>query len=117
MVGLSTVLYLMVRALPRISEEPDGNVSLFDRWAHSQFPERVDRVLNGFLLKFLRKLKVLVLKFDNTLSTHLEKVKPGEADKRPAIDFREIAGQNGNGNGNGHANGASDASERSEVKI
>ena len=94
MVSLSAVLYLMVRALPRIVEEPlvEGQ-GLLDRWTHSQIPEKVDIVLNGFLLKSLRKLKVLVLKIDNTLSKHLEKVKPaGENGKKPAIDFKEIAG-------------------------
>jgi len=96
MVSLSAVLYLMVRALPRIAEEPpaEGH-GLLDRWTHSQIPEKVDTVLNGFLFKFLRKLKVLVLKIDNGLSRRLEKVKPaGENGKKPPIDFKEMAGQN-----------------------
>ena len=96
MISLSAVLYLMVRALPRITEEPftEGR-SLLDRWTHSQIPEKVDALLNGFLFKFLRKLKVLVLKIDNGLSKRLEKVKPaGENNKKPAIDFKEIAEQN-----------------------
>lgn len=95
MVSFSAVLYLVVRALPRIVEEPSGERrGLLDRWAHSQIPEKVDVALNGFLLKFLRKLKVLVLKVDNNLSKHLEKVKPEGNGKKPAIDFKEIAGQN-----------------------
>lgn len=96
MISLSAVLYLMVRALPRIAEEPAVEKQNFlDRWTHSQIPEKVDAVLNGFLFKFMRKLKVVVLKADNSLSTHLEKVKPaGENGKKPAIDFKEIAGQN-----------------------
>ncbi|HEX4104167.1 MAG TPA: hypothetical protein VHZ04_01665 [Candidatus Paceibacterota bacterium] len=95
MVSLSVVLYLMARALPRIVEEPQAEKpGILDRWAHSQFPEKVDLALNGFLLKFLRKFKVLVLKLDNTLSKHLQKVKVEESGKKPAIDFKEIAGQN-----------------------
>lgn len=94
MVSLSTVLYLMVRALPRIVEEPRTEESgLLDRWAHSQIPEKVDVALNGFLLKLLRRIKVFVLKFDNTLSKHLQRVKPEDTDKKPNIDFKEIAGK------------------------
>ena len=95
MVSLSTVLYLMVRALPRIVEDPDTERrGMLDRWAHSQLPEKVDVAMNNFLLKFLRKVKVLVLRLDNTLSKHLQKVKPGENGKKSNIDFKEIAGQN-----------------------
>lgn len=98
MISLSAILYLMVRALPRIAEEPPTEKQgLLDRWARSQFPEKVDAVLNGFLLKFLRKLRVLVLKIDNALSRHLQKVKPEDNGKKPAIDFKEIAGQNKGG--------------------
>jgi hypothetical protein len=96
MVSFSAVLYLMARALPRIAEEPQTEDSrgFLDRWAHSQIPEKVDIALNGFLLKFLRKLKVLLLKFDNALSRHLQKVKPEDITKKANIDFKEIAGQN-----------------------
>ncbi len=97
MISFSAVLYLMVRALPRIAEAPDMEKrSVLDRWAHSQIPERVDLFLNSFLLKLLRKIRVLVLRLDNSLSRSLQKVKPGDEanDKRPNIDFKEIAGQN-----------------------
>ncbi len=96
MISFSAVLYLMARALPRIVEEPqtDERRGFLDRWARSQIPEKVDLALNGFLLKFLRKLKVLVLRLDNTLSHHLQKVKPEDNTKKPNIDFKEIAGQN-----------------------
>ncbi len=98
MLSLSAVLYLMVRALPRLAEEPETERKNFiDRWAHSQFPEKVDNALNGYLLKFLRKLKVFILKLDNSINHHLQKVKPEENGKKPAIDFKEIAGQSQNG--------------------
>jgi hypothetical protein len=100
MVSLSAVLYLMVRALPRIAEDPAAETEkhgLLDRWAHSQIPEKVDVALNGFLLKFLRRVRVIVLKIDNALSRHLQKVKPEENGKKPNIDFKEMAGQNKEG--------------------
>jgi hypothetical protein len=95
MISLSAVLFLMVRALPRIAPEPqEEKRSFLDRWAHSQIPEKVDLALNGFLLKLMRRLKVFVMKIDNGLSKHLQKVKPEATDKKPIIDFKEIAGQN-----------------------
>ena len=93
MVCLGILLYLMVQALPRIEEAPTDDRGFFDRWAHSEVPEKIDNAVNTFLLKFLRKVKVLVLKIDNALAKHLQKIKPRE-DKRPAIDFKEISGQN-----------------------
>ena len=56
-------------------------------------PEKIDAAFNNFLLKFLRRTKVLILKLDNVLAKHLQKIKP-EEDKRPNIDFKEISGQN-----------------------
>lgn len=95
MISASAMLYLMVQALPRIAEEPAGeSKSFLDRWGRSHIPEKIDVAWNGFLLKFLRKFKVFVMKLDNNLSRHLQKVKPEAADKKPNIDFKEIAGQN-----------------------
>ena len=96
MICLGTVLYLTVQALPRIEEIPSEEKGLLERWVHSEMPEKIDTAFNNFLLKFLRKIKVLVLKFDNTLAKHLQKIKP-EEDKRPNIDFKEISGQNKEG--------------------
>ena len=95
MVSLSFVLYLMVRALPRIVEDPAvESKSFLDRWAHSEIPEKVDVAMNTFFLKFLRKLKVGVLKLDNTLGKHLQRIKAEDAQKKSSIDFKDIAGQN-----------------------
>jgi hypothetical protein len=105
MFSLSGVLYLMVRALPRIDDGsaalgPDGVAleprGLLDRWAHSEIPEKIDATFNGWLLKFLRKFKVFTLKLDNTISTHLHKIRREHetAEKKSAIDFKEISGQN-----------------------
>src|ERR1700688_4477270 len=95
MASLSVVLYLMVQALPRLTEEPHTERKNFlDRWAHSEIPEKVDASLNGFLLKLLRRIRVLVLKLDNSLSNHLQKIRHDENSKKSNIDFKEISGQN-----------------------
>lgn len=97
MFSLSGVLYLMARALPRVEEAPgsDERRGLLDRWAHSQIPEKIDGALNSWLLKFLRKFKVFVLKLDNTISGHLRKIhtEKTETEKKNVIDFKEIGGK------------------------
>lgn len=94
MLSLGAVLYLMVRALPRIVEEPPEKKNFLDRWAHSDIPEKMDAALNGFLVKFLRKVKILILKLDNMLSKELRKIKPEENGAKPVIDFKEMIEQN-----------------------
>ncbi len=96
MICLGTVLYLTVQVLPRIEEVPTEEKGFLERWAHSEMPEKIDAAFNNFLLKFLRRIKVLILKLDNTLAKHLQKIKP-EEDKRPNIDFKEMSGQNKEG--------------------
>lgn len=103
MFSLSGVLYLMVRALPRMAEADDAMGAdgaaaprgLLDRWAHSDIPEKIDGAFNGWLLKFLRKFKVFVLKLDNAVSSHLHKIhrEKIEIEKKGVIDFKEISGK------------------------
>jgi hypothetical protein len=79
--ALGVILYLMVRALPRVAEEPAKKNSFLDRWARSRIPEKIDDAFNGFLIKFLRRVKVLVLKFDNAVSAGLRKATIEEKEK------------------------------------
>ena len=95
MLCLGAVLYLTVQALPRIVEEPGDEGNFFERWARSEMPEKIDAAFNNFLLKFLRKFKIVVLRLDNALSKQLRAVTPKENQANTSIDFKEIAGQNG----------------------
>ncbi len=88
MLALGALLYLMVEALPRVAEEPSDRKSLLDRWIHSGIPERIDVALNTFLFKFLRKLRVRILKIDNALGRHLRRVKAEE--EKPNAGFTDI---------------------------
>ena len=90
MLALGTVLYLMVRALPRVPEESRSKESFLDRWAHSEIPERIDAAFNGFLVKFLRRVKVFALKFDNAVSAGLRRAAAEEKDKKPGFELRDI---------------------------
>jgi len=97
MVSLGTILYVSVRTLPRLEQGgAEDKRGMLERWIASEIPERIDAALNGFLFKFLRKFRVVLLKADNTVSGRLQKLKPenGVNTKSPAIDFKEISGQN-----------------------
>ncbi len=97
MLCLGTVLYVAVRALPRIEEAPVNEKGAFERWAHSEFPEKIDAAFNGFLLKFLRRVKIIVLRIDNTIAKGLRRVQTTENHANTSIDFKEISGQNTEG--------------------
>ena len=102
MVSLGTVLYLIARSLPRIGEEPTTKQNMFERWVASELPEKFDIAFNNFLLKLLRKLKLLLLKADNSLTHHLKKIAPNGNGKeiggltgKPKIDFKDITNSEG----------------------
>ncbi len=102
MVSLGAILYLVARSLPRVPENQDGQkAGILDRWASSEIPEKIDTILNGFLEKLLRKLKVILLKVDNSLAKHIKKVKPGlNGNGKPSgIDFKEMAAEKNGQNG------------------
>ncbi|GEM_PF-678824 len=97
MLSFGIMLYLVARSLPRIEEEPSGKPNMLDRWAASDIPEKIDAAFNTFLLKFLRKLKLTLLKADNVITRHLKKIVPngngkrlGELTPGPKIDFKDI---------------------------
>lgn len=99
MLALGAMLYLMVRALPRVAEEPQAKGSFLDRWAHSEIPEKIDAAFNGFLVKFLRRVKVFALKFDNAVSAGLRKAaaEEKEKDKKQGFELKDITDTAGNG--------------------
>ena len=88
MLALGAVLYLMVRALPRVTDEPEAKESFLDRWAHSELPEKIDTAFNSFLVKFLRRVKVFALKFDNAVSAGLRQGGRRRKRERQKTDIR-----------------------------
>ncbi|MDP3729692.1 MAG: hypothetical protein Q8R26_03030 [bacterium] len=77
MVSLGVIIYLMARALPRVTDttpvtpQRDYIGELLKR-----FPlEKADSLFTNILGKLLRKAKIVILKFDNVLSKHLHSLK------------------------------------------
>ncbi len=76
--GLSVMTFILLRSLPRVVTEGEAEPSLAARFGDflSRLPlHHVDERINGFLFKFLRRLRVFLLKFDNRLVRHLDRVK------------------------------------------
>ena len=76
MVSLGTVVFLVARILPRISETeaaiaPRAKVS----WLSSIPFEKIDAAVNAFSEKMLRKIKLILMKMDNTVSRQLKNFK------------------------------------------
>lgn len=100
--ALGVMLYLIVRALPRVEEETSElKPGAWTKLIASDIPGKIDSAFIGFSAKFLRRFKVVVLKLDNWLTKFLEKTK--EPAKK-SISFAEL-----NGNGKSSESGANPA--------
>lgn len=78
MLSLGAVIYLIARAMPRVSEAPAPAVKKnhFDELV-KQIPfEKIDAFLNAAAAKILRRAKVLIMKTDNLVTGYLGKIKP-----------------------------------------
>jgi len=76
--SLSLVLYLFGVVLPRVPHK-DGRISRTTHWVLNQI-EDVDHLINVFTEKFLRRIKVTILRVDNFVSKKLGKYKKGSND-------------------------------------
>lgn len=75
MVSAGVILVLVARTLPRVHGEAPAQMSMIERFVTSEIPEKLDVALNNFSSKFLRKLRVWVLKLDNAIHRQLSKIK------------------------------------------
>lgn len=77
LVSLGTIIFLVARTLPRITETETANIENKKRisWL-SNFPlEKIDALINSFLEKTLRRIKLILMKLDNFVSRQLNKFK------------------------------------------
>ncbi|MBI4992167.1 MAG: hypothetical protein HZB99_03045 [Candidatus Harrisonbacteria bacterium] len=92
MLSLGTMVYLAVRALPRVPDTDSIAEPLkenyIDRLIKRLPLEKADTLASSLLEKLLRKSKIVILKLDNFLTKHLQNLRsPQGADKtdRPNI--------------------------------
>ncbi|MBI2888486.1 MAG: hypothetical protein HYY10_01035 [Candidatus Liptonbacteria bacterium] len=92
MVSVGVVLFLIAHSLPRVGERETEPKWFIERWITSEVPEKLDGAFNSFAGKFLRKLRVVILKFDNLISESLKKFKSGSSANKQPLDFKEMMG-------------------------
>ena len=83
--SLAAILYLMAKAVPRISDEPDNGPA--DRSHVMIYIEKLDEILKAFLEKVLRQFRIWLLRLDNFVGQKLNRFKkeaPKETKLPPA---------------------------------
>lgn len=84
--ALAAVVYILARALPRVSEENElagEKPNSFDRLLKKLPLEEIDKIINAFWGKFLRRFKVVILKIDNLVNKLLNRTKKAEHESLP----------------------------------
>src|SRR3989344_8106499 len=79
MFSLGVMIYLIARAAPRVGDieeifkkQPLGD---FDKLIAKMPISKIDFILSAWVEKTLRKIKLILMKWDNLLSEHLNRVK------------------------------------------
>ncbi len=84
MLSIGAMIYLIARAVSRVSDEVAGeiikNQTKLDHLFSFLWIEKIDPLLHNFLEKFLRKMKLVLMRIDNVASNYLNKVKKYKSD-------------------------------------
>lgn len=75
MIGLSAMLLLAARAVPRVPSSRKTLAFSVEKWLESLPLHKLDEFLKNSSLKALRKLRLVILKIDNRIGEYLEKTK------------------------------------------
>ncbi len=90
--SLAVMAFLLARALPRV--EPEENPRRFFarlcNWLDSLPLHHLDERLNALLFKFLKRTRVVVMKIDNRLIRHLDRVKKSGEQAAPSDHVQEL---------------------------
>lgn len=76
-ISISTIIYLLARSIPRVKDEDFAVISTpsyFDQLVSKIPISKIDAWFNMFMAKFLRRLRIIVLKFDNLLHRQIVSV-------------------------------------------
>lgn len=91
MLSLGTAVYLIARAIPRVSEAPAPAVkkNYFDELVKRIPFEKIDAFLNAAAAKILRRVKVFIMKVDNLITGYLNKIKPASGAVKELLNIEE----------------------------
>lgn len=91
-ISAGTVIYLFARALPRLPETeplPDIKPNAFERFMRRLPLSKIDAALSGFFEKWLRKMRVLILKAENLMSAGIKRMQSKTSASTPATLFEK----------------------------
>lgn len=91
LISVGGILYIIARSLPRIEESEQKKESFLEKFILSSLPHKIDSIINFYTLKFLRRLKITILRLDNYLTEKLKKLTNSSQKK---IDFSELNNSN-----------------------
>ncbi len=85
--SIGLIIYLMARAVPRVTEVGDTAHApgRFDRFLSRLPLHTIDERINIFFEKFLRRMKVVIMKSDNLVNKYLGKLKKHNKTQLPEI--------------------------------
>ncbi len=76
--SLGAIVFLFVKKLPYVSDIPQKELNagkLRNSILNSQWVDKLDSRFVDFLSKWLRKMKLAVMRLDNYVSRHIENIK------------------------------------------
>lgn len=88
MLSLAVMIYLVARSVPRVGEliTPSDKKSYLENWLKKVPWHKIDSLINSVGGKFLRRLKIIILKFDNLVSKYLNKFKAAENGNKEVLN-------------------------------
>lgn len=95
LVSLGLIVYLFARAVPRIAHNRPEDVqplSGFDRFINRLPLEKIDRGLHSFFEKTLRKSRIVLMKIDNYINSHLKSLKEKQEAAKSGDDMKRKIG-------------------------
>lgn len=90
--SLAVIIFLFARGLPRIvNKEEDASLKFdaIDKLVEKIPLERFDDVMHLVFEKWLRKLRVVILRFDNIVNGYLDQLKKYSQAKEDKEDLKE----------------------------
>lgn len=85
--SLGVIIYVLGRALPRVSSEAEAPPSKFSLKIKAFFASlplhKFDALVSSLTEKFLRRFRVVVLKLENMVSAGIHKIRSGKNGSAP----------------------------------
>lgn len=101
MVSLGVMIYLIARAIPRVGDEfvESGGKSRLEEILNAVPLSKIDAATSNFIEKILRRIRLVLMRLDNTISGQLDRVKKfNRAGEKLGEDKPTLFTTNGNGN-------------------